>query len=717
MGKKKSIGSRIPKPVVEEPVDQVMEDVNDSNDSNNEEINQTNNDSDDSEEEVQESKEVNTADSNDDDADEYTAEEQKLLSQHEQDLENTAFSELDLDSRLLQALALLKLVKPTPIQAKAIPLALGLKKDIIGRAKTGSGKTVAYAIPIVESILQEARNGASNGGSGNNGNGARKGREGESINKHSIGNRAIVLVPSRELADQVTKLFKSLTIFADQVVGVVNVSQHQSNAGNSIAGGGNSVMVSLLAAKPAIVVGTPARVLEHVQSGSIDAASIAYLVIDEADLVLSYGFRDDLDALASLLPVKKTVQTWLMSATMGEDIQSVKSMFCRKNLAVLKVEDGGDMNDDSKDGGKLLQYYVKTSEIDKFLLTYVIFKLKLIRGKTLIFVNNTERCYQLKLFLEQFGIRSIVLNSELPIASRLHIVEQFNRNVYDLLIATDEDMHAGDEEDEEEGEEGKGNNEKNEAKPRAKKNKNRGDKEFSVSRGVDFRNVACVVNFDLPPSSTVYTHRIGRTARANKAGMSLSFVVPRKDWRKDRQASVETAKKDEKILARIMKQQEKRRRRNLRRNGVPDWETSAEGESNPAVILQPYVFDMKQMESFRYRMEGAFKAVTKIAIREARLKEIRQELLASEKLKRHFEENPEDLAFLRHDKESHAASVQTHLKRVPTYLLPPGARNSMNTLQPNKFIGARKSNSNRIRKQRRDNNKGKGRDPLKTFKK
>lgn len=664
--------------------------------------------------------------------DAYTEEEKKLLSMDEDAMEDTTFAELDLDSRLLQALSLIKLYKPTPIQVKAIPLALGLKKDIIGRAKTGSGKTVAYAIPIVESILQESVK--SQQENTNNSSST-------SSNKNSIGNRAIILVPSRELADQVTKLFKSLTIFADKLVGVVNVSSQQSSSSSATTSSEN-IMTSLLATKPAVIVGTPAKVLTHIQSGSINASAISYLVIDEADLILSYGFREDLDALAELLPVKKTIQTWLMSATISEDIDDIKAAFCRKNLAVLRLEDDAGSAPGAASSNKLLQYYVKTAEIDKFLLTYVIFKLKLIRGKTLIFVNNTERCYQLKLFLEQFGIKSIVLNSELPIASRLHIVEEFNRNVYDLLIATDENTHyvaEGDEDKEEEAEEEKNKADEPEAKKKKrrqnKKSKFSSDKEYSVSRGVDFRNVACVLNFDLPTSSTVYTHRIGRTARANKSGMALSFVVPRKEWRKkeNRQASLDTAKKDEKILARVMRHQEKKRARALRRLGVDEelLNSTAEqqqasaampegfSETDPAVLIQPYVFDMVQMESFRYRMEGAFRAVTKMAIREARIKEIRQELLTSEKLKRHFEENPEDLAFLRHDKELHAAKVQPHLKRVPQYLLPAQARTSLNTLQPHQqYVSARKSNTNRIKKQqaqKKRNQNRKGGDPLKSF--
>lgn len=656
-------------------------------------------------EEVQEENEQQKDDSHEN----YTSEEQRLLSVDEEMLEDTNFDGLDLDSRLVQALTLMKLYKPTPIQAKAIPLALGLKKDIIGRAKTGSGKTVAYAIPIVESILQES---VQKLGSNNTG----------SSSSH-IGNRAIILVPSRELANQVTKLFESLSIFADKIVGVVNVSQQASGS----AGGakGDVIIDSILATtKPAIIVGTPARVVSHLQSGSIDCSAISYLVIDEADLINSYGFQEDLDTLASLLPVKKTIQTWLMSATLSEEINEMKEKFCRKNLATLKLEDDGKDNSQNNQNNKLLQYYAKCSEIDKFLLAYVIFKLNLIRGKTLIFVNTTERCYQLKLFFEQFGIKSTVLNSELPVASRLHIVDEFNRDVYNLLIATDENTHytKADEQEEEEAaenEKGEENSEKSKESSKGKK-KFKKDQEYSVSRGVDFKNVSCVLNFDFPTSSTTYTHRVGRTARADKSGMSLSFVVPRKEYKKHRSCSVETTKRDEKILSRIISHQEKKIRKIQALN--EDGPSITELSSDPSMMIQPYIFDMKQVEAFRYRMEDAFRAVTKIAVREARLKEIKSELLASEKLKRHFEENPEDLVQLRHDKELHSATVQPHMKRIPQYLIPTAARKSLTPIGgPGMatYAGIKKPQSNRQKKfQKKMNNnrrKSGGKNPLKTF--
>ena len=341
----------------------------------------------------------------------------------------------------------------------------------------------------------------------------------------------------------------------------------------------------------------------------------------------------------------------------------------------------------------------------------MIFKLKLIKGKCIVFIGDIDRCYRLKLFLEQFGIRSCVLNSELPVNSRLHIVEEFNKNVYDIVIATDENEVMGEEEEEappppskssEPAEDGS-SNAGGEAVPKKKKRKKpRLDKEYGVSRGIDFQNVACVLNFDLPTSSKSYTHRIGRTARAGNSGMAMSFVVPSALHGKHKPTSIPSTANDEKVLIKITKHQAKK------------------GKS-----VKPYVFDMEQVKSFRYRMEDALRSVTRTAIREARTRELRQELLASEKLKRHFEENPEDLKHLRHDGELRAARVMPHLKHVPEYLLPKSGKGALTTGPTLEGVGLRKSGENRIRRARERNKrvrknpgggKGKGRDPLKLFK-
>lgn len=326
-------------------------------------------------------------------------------------------------------------------------------------------------------------------------------------------------------------------------------------------------------------------------------------------------------------------------------------------------------------------------------------------------MGDIDRCYRLKLYLEQFGTRSCILNSELPVNSRLHVVEEFNKGVYDIIIASDEHEVLGDEEDAQNGEaqgekDTNGTSENNTTtngdkaasegkQPSKKKRKTvRKDKEYGVSRGIDFKNVSCVLNFDLPRTSKSYTHRIGRTARAGQTGMALSFVIPADQYKKHKPTSIESCKDDEKVLAKITRHQKKAGKE-----------------------VKDYQFDMKQVEAFRYRMGDALRAVTGIAVREARTRELRQELIKSEKLKRHFEENPDDLHHLRHDGELRPARVQSHLKHVPEYLLPKEGKQAIADVG---FVSMRKTSENRIRKARAANKaKGKGKrkvDPLKSFK-
>ena len=555
--------------------------------------------------------------------------------------QSITFEGLKLDTRLIQSLKEQGFINPTVVQSSSIPLALEQKKDIIARASTGSGKTLAYLLPVIQTILEFKKI-----------NPNYKNEKSQDSLSSSMG---IILVPTRELSEQVYQNLNKVTNYCSQDIKAVNLSSSKLS---------ETVIKSLLIESPDILISTPAKLSQILNSNFFSLDDLKFLVIDEVDLILTFGYKEDLWKISEYLPLKKNLQTFLMSATLNDDIQELKEKFC-KNPAILKL------NDDvvNKDKSKLAQYYINVSEFDKFLLCYVIFKLNLIKGKTLIFVNNIDRGYRLKLVLEQFGIRSCILNSELPANSRQHIVDEFNKNVYNLLIATDDTEYIKEEDVEDDDEEEEADNEKEikdnedivkkeekEENTSNKKNKkkNNSDKEYGVSRGVDFQNVSCVLNFDLPTTAKSYVHRVGRTARSGKSGTAISFVVPTKEFGKHKPSSCVTCKKDEKILKRIVKQQVKL-----------------------GFEIKPYSFDINQMEGFRYRMEDGFRAVTQVAIREARVKELKQELLTSDKLKRHFEENPQELQKLRHDKELHPSRVQQHLKRVPDYLLPEAARKNV----------------------------------------
>ncbi|KAG6854245.1 hypothetical protein C0991_008938 [Blastosporella zonata] len=522
-----------------------------------------------------------------------------------------SFSHL-LDARLLRALADAGFARPTLVQAKAIPLALE-SRDILARARTGSGKTAAYCVPIVQKILS-----------------AKSSLPAEDPSRQAT--RALILVPTRELSEQVSAYLRGLLAYCESDVTISNMS----------TGTTTHLQRTLLSDKPDIVIATPSRALALLQSKALSASSLDSLVIDEADLILSYGHDEDIRQIFSGSFLPKVYQSFLMSATMTEEVELLKGMTLR-NPAILKLEE------DEDEAAHLSQYAVKCSEVDKFLLTYVILKLRLIKGKCILFVNDVDRSYRLKLFLEQFSIKSCVLNSELPLNSRYHTVQEFNKGVYDYIIATDEsgaieqdsDDEADEAEDEEVDEEFTSTQREPEpseeqepskastssrkrkragaspdpapstSKSRKRKHRKTNDKEYGVTRGVDFVDVACVLNFDLPTTSRSYTHRVGRTARAGRTGMALSFVVPEDQWGKNKVVGcLPSAKGDEGVFAKIEKEQ------------------GARGSK-----IKEYNFDMKQVEAFRYRMEDALRSVTRSAIKEARIKELKTEILNSDKLK------------------------------------------------------------------------------------
>ncbi|ORX50201.1 hypothetical protein DM01DRAFT_1099331 [Hesseltinella vesiculosa] len=522
--------------------------------------------------------------------------------------DEVTFASFDLDPRLSRAIAQLKFVHPTLIQAKAIPLALA-GKDILARARTGAGKTAAYTLPIVQKILAS--------------------QEPDSVPC----TKALILVPTRELAEQVTTHINRLLIYANQSVKVANIAGQLAP----------QLQRPMLAEKPDILIATPSKVVTHLEAKNLDLSGLQTLVIDEADLVLSFGYEEDLRKILANLP--KIYQSFLMSATFTEDVEELKSLVLRKPV-ILKLEE------EKEEANNLTQYVVRCSELEKFLYTFIMVKLRLLRGKVIFFVNDIERCYRLKLFLEQFSIKSCVLNSELPVNSRYHIVEEFNRGIYSYLIATDESDLSGEVDSEDEVDD-----QDEQDQPKLKKNKSKveRDQEYGVSRGVDFMNVAAVINFDFPGSTKAYTHRVGRTARGGKQGMALSFVVDKDDAVHG--SFGRNHANDATVFARVQ---------------------TKEAEMNRQI--KPYAFDSKNVDGFRYRVEDALKSVNLVAIREARITEIKREILNSEKLKMHFEDKPKDLDFLRHDQALQPTLVRKHLQNIPSYLMPKiNGQQTMNT--------------------------------------
>lgn len=361
---------------------------------------------------------------------------------------------------------------------------------------------------------------------------------------------------------------------------------------------------SMLAASPAMLVSTPSRVLPHLDAHTIALPALDFFVIDEADLILSFGYAADLERLVQS-HIPKTVQTFLMSATLPAEIEQLRKLVLR-NPVTLKLQDT------AAEPARLEQYVIRCEHDDKFLLMYVTLKLKLLKGKLIVFCNDVEQCFRLRLFLDQFGIKTCVLNPELPATSRHHIVAEFNRGVYDIIIASDA-SNAG-------------SSQEGRKRPRIKS-----DREAGAARGVDFKHVDVVVNFDLPARVDSYVHRVGRTARGHQLGTAISLIC---------------SAEEEKMLAAIVAAQE------------------ASGNT-----ISPHDFDLKQLEGFRYRCNDALRSTTKSAIKSARLRAVKDEMVKSEKLKSFFAERPKDLdLLLRHDTTASAIKPRPHLKHVPAYL-------------------------------------------------
>lgn len=520
----------------------------------------------------------------------------KIVEVDEED--DLSFEDMGLDPRLIRSLAKKDITKPTAIQLKAIPLILE-GKDVVARAKTGSGKTFAYLLPLLQKLFSD--------------NGATK-----------SGPSGFVLVPTRELCQQVHKEILSLL---EHCKGSWKVTQLTSSLSLPDF---RAAMVG----PPDIVVATPACIATCIsknilQSSSLEE-SLSTLVLDEADLLLSYGYEQDLKSLVHHIP--RRCQCILMSATSSADVEKIKKLVLHSPVILTLTEvEGNEYN--GVVPNSVQQFWISCDVHDKLLYILALLKLELVQKKALIFVNSIDTGFRLKLFLEQFGIKSAVLNSELPQNSRLHMLEEFNAGSFDYLIAIDDSKL---EKVENEPIDKRMANHKGSRK----RHKRSFDSEFGVVRGIDFKNVRTVINFDMPLNPSGYIHRIGRTGRAYSTGASVSLVSPSED---DVFKEIRVALSGGKEL-----------------------------DTESTKFISPFPLLTKNaVESLRYRAQDIAQSITKVAVKEARANELRNEILNSERLKAHFEDNPKDLELLKHDKVLSKKRPSSHLCAVPDYLVDP----------------------------------------------
>ncbi|MBF6987728.1 ATP-dependent RNA helicase DbpA [Cupriavidus sp. IK-TO18] len=342
-----------------------------------------------------------------------------------------AFSTLPLSPAMLATLAQLGYDEMTPIQAASLPITLA-GQDLVAQAKTGSGKTAAFALALLNRL-----------------------------DPRRFDVQAMVLCPTRELADQVTQEIRRLAR-AEENIKVLALC------------GGSPMrpQVDSLIHGAHIVVGTPGRILDHIDRGSLDLAAISTLVLDEADRMLDMGFFDDIAYVASRCPKER--QTLLFSATYPEGIDKLAHKFLRKPQS-LKLEA-------THDNATIRQRFYEVEEGER--LGAVGRLLDHFRpASTLAFCNTKARCRELVELLRAQGYQALALHGDLEQRDRDQVLVQFANRSCSVLVATD-----------------------------------------VAARGLDIAQLEAVINVEITPDPEVHVHRIGRTGRADQEGWAFSLV-------------------------------------------------------------------------------------------------------------------------------------------------------------------------------------------------
>lgn len=343
------------------------------------------------------------------------------------------FSTLPLTSDFLDNLNSLGYLKMTPIQSQSLPVVLQ-GRDLLAQAKTGSGKTAVFAIGLLHKLESQ-----------------------------TYETQALILCPTRELAEQVSKEIRRLAR-----------SIPNTNVLTLCGGKAMAPQLSSLERNPHIVVGTPGRILKHLEKGTLKLETLNTLVLDEADRMLDMGFHDDIMRVINFLPQKR--QTLLFSATYPDEIKNISNTI-QNNPIDVRVES---LHDDSN----IKQIFY---EIEKNERTNTLIKLLLHfqPESSVIFCNRKQQCQDLAEDLWQQGFHALALHGDLEQKQRDQALLQFTNKSCSILIATD-----------------------------------------VAARGLDIKDLQAVINFELSQDPEVHIHRIGRTGRAGKEGMALSLFMP-----------------------------------------------------------------------------------------------------------------------------------------------------------------------------------------------
>jgi len=278
-------------------------------------------------------------------------------------------------------------------------------KDVLAQARTGTGKTGAYLLPFMDAILKIKRN--------NN-----------AQNNSSV--KIIVLAPSKELCKQICDNIELFSTSSRDSISYVDIS----------AAVPLPIQKSALSVNPDIVVGTPSRIIAHLAASSFSVKdSLIGLIIDEADLLLSYGYKEEVQSIVPHLPTK-SYQTFITSATISMDLKDVEHLYLRNPVTITQLEDGRN-NDILPPQEQLEQFKIScANDNDKYIVLVSLMKLHLLRGRTLIFANTVDRAYRLRMVFDQFGLATTILNPQLPASCRIHSLELFNSGRIDRIIAS-----------------------------------------------------------------------------------------------------------------------------------------------------------------------------------------------------------------------------------------------------------------------------------------
>lgn len=340
------------------------------------------------------------------------------------------FSDLGLSPKLLTVLERLKFIVPTPIQLKAIPVAV-TGQDVIGIAQTGTGKTLAFGLPLIQQIARTKK-------------------------------RGLVIVPTRELAVQV-----------DEALGQVGHSLGLRRA-VIIGGGSMRQQINQIKDRPHVIIGTPGRIIDHLQQKTMRFDDIGVLVLDEADRMLDMGFAPQIKRILQSVPKQR--QTMLFSASMPAEIVRIAAAHMKMPVRI-EVAPSGTVAERVSQELIIVRKDQKNRLLDKLLSEYA--------GTVLVFARTKYGAKKICRAVKDMQHDAAEIHSNLSLSQRRRSLEGFKSGKFRVLVATD-----------------------------------------IAARGIDVTDIELVINYDLPDKLEDYVHRVGRTGRAGKVGHAISFVTP-----------------------------------------------------------------------------------------------------------------------------------------------------------------------------------------------